>query len=93
MTNKAFGIDVSKWQDDNSTPQMFDPVRAKQRGASFVGIKVSQAGWADPDYAQNWANCRRWLYRMPYHFMTWDVDPGGSRRQTRWTSCTILWSG
>jgi len=80
----AQGVDISVWQDNNSTPQMFDPVRARQRGASFVGIKVGQASWADPDYAQNWANCRRWLYRLPYHFLTWDVSP---RRQAE-----VFWS-
>jgi hypothetical protein len=74
MTN-AHGVDISVWQDQNSTPQMFDPYKARSKGASFVGIKVSQANWADPDYAQNWAHCRRVLYRLPYHFLTWDVAP------------------
>jgi len=80
----AQGVDISVWQDKNSTPQMFDPRKARTKGASFVGIKISQANWADPDYMQNWANCRPVLYRMPYHFMTWDVP---ARRQAE-----VFWS-
>lgn len=72
---RAKGVDISVWQDNNSTPQMFDPWKARSMGATFAGIKVSQANWADPDYAQNWANLRGVLYRMPYHFLTWDVSP------------------
>ena len=80
----AKGVDISVWQDKNSTPQMFDPRKARAKGASFVGIKISQANWADPDYAMNWSNCRSVLYRMPYHFMTWDISP---RRQAE-----VFWS-
>jgi GH25 family lysozyme M1 (1,4-beta-N-acetylmuramidase) len=71
----AQGVDISVWQDNNSTPQMFDPYKARARGASFVGIKVSQGNWADPDYLLNWAHCRNVLYRLPYHFLTWDIAP------------------
>jgi hypothetical protein len=73
MTN-AQGVDISVWQNQRSTPQMFDPYKARAKGASFAGIKVSQANWADPDYALNWAHCKGVLYRMPYHFLTWDVS-------------------
>lgn len=72
------GIDISFWQNDRSTPQYFQPRVATRQGVSFVGIKVSQATYADRDYIQNWAICREMLYRMPYHFLVWDVDP---RRQ------------
>jgi hypothetical protein len=74
VTN-AQGVDISVWSDKNSTPQMFDPRKARSKGASFVGIKISQSNWADPDYALNWAHCKNVLYRMPYHFLTWDVSP------------------
>ncbi|HWR66081.1 MAG TPA: GH25 family lysozyme [Bellilinea sp.] len=80
----AQGPDISLWQDKNSTPQMFDPWKARAKGASFVGIKTSQGSWADPDYAQNWARCRPVLYRMPYHFLTWDISV---RRQAE-----LFWS-
>lgn len=71
----AHGGDFSAWQDDNTTPQPIDFAKAKAAGMTFAGIKISQANWADPDYSVNWANAKRYLYRMPYHFMTWDVDP------------------
>jgi hypothetical protein len=71
---QAIGVDISVWQDSNSTPQMFDPAKTRAKGGSFVGIKVSQATWADPDFLMNWATCRPVLYRMPYHFLTWDVS-------------------
>ncbi|HBA90291.1 MAG TPA: hypothetical protein DCZ08_00395 [Anaerolineaceae bacterium] len=80
----AKGVDISVWQDKNSTPQMFNPLKARAKGASFVGIKTSQANWADPDYSQNWAICRPFLYRLPFHFLTWDVSP---RRQAE-----VFWS-
>ena len=44
-------------------------------GVTFSGIKVGQANWLDPDYAKNWANAKPYVYRMPYHFLTWDVNP------------------
>lgn len=78
------GCDISVWQDDNSTSQMFDFPKARSRGLSFVGIKVSQANWADPDYIKNWYAARNYLYRMPYHFLTWDVKPA--------TQAEIFWS-
>lgn len=80
---KAQGVDISVWQDNNSTPQMFDPHKARSMGASFVGIKTSQADWADPDFTMNWANCRRVLYRLPYHFLVWD-KPAKKQAETFW---------
>lgn len=71
----AIGVDISVWQDQNSTPQMFNPQKARSKGASFVGIKTSQANWADPDFLLNWQHCKGVLYRMPYHFLVWDVAP------------------
>jgi lysozyme len=73
MSN-ATGVDISVWSDLNSTAQMFDPLKARQMGASFVGIKASQGKWTDPDFVQNWANCKNKLYRMPYHFLVWDIS-------------------
>lgn len=78
------GADYSVWQDNNSTPQMVDFEKAKAAGLSFAGIKVSQANWADPDYAINWANARKYVYRMPYHFLVWDVDPR-KQAETFWS--------
>ena len=78
MTN-AQGLDISVWNDDNSTPQMFDPIQARKAGASFVYVKASQQTWADPDYLQNWANCKGKLHRGAYHFLTW-TDPKAQAR-------------
>lgn len=68
------GTDISKWQDDNSTPQMMDFVKAKSEGLNFSYIKISQANWLDQDYTINWNNAK--LAGMPrggYHFMDWTV--------------------
>src|SRR3972149_1412778 len=66
------GIDISKWQDDNSTPQMMDFGKAYAAGARFVFIKASQATWLDQDFVLNWANAKRaGLLRGAYHYMDW----------------------
>jgi GH25 family lysozyme M1 (1,4-beta-N-acetylmuramidase) len=83
LEKQAIGIDISVWQDNNSTPQMFDFTKARAMGASFCGIKVSQASWLDPDYILNWRRCRDQLYRMPYHFLVWDV-PAKLQAETFW---------
>lgn len=68
------GKDISIWQDDNSTPQMFNFDTAVQKGVRFFGIKVSQANWLDQDFVMNWANCKlRKFKRMGYHFLSWDI--------------------
>lgn len=74
MSN-CVGVDISFWSDTNSTPQMYDPWKTRAQGGSFVGIKTSQANWADPDFLMNWKNCENILYRIPYHFLVWDVKP------------------
>ena len=47
------GIDVSVWQDDNSTPQKMDFSKAKAAGARFVFIKACERGFIDPDFIYN----------------------------------------
>jgi GH25 family lysozyme M1 (1,4-beta-N-acetylmuramidase) len=47
------GIDVSVWQDDNSTSQKMDFNKAKTAGARFVFIKVSERGGVDQDFLDN----------------------------------------
>jgi GH25 family lysozyme M1 (1,4-beta-N-acetylmuramidase) len=69
------GIDISKWQDDNSTPQMMDFNKAKNAGAKFVLIKTSQATWLDQDYTMNWQNAKlAGIPRGGYHYMDWTVS-------------------
>jgi len=66
------GIDVSRWQDDNSTPQMVDFNRARSAGANYVFIKASQSTWMDQDILKNWQNARAaGVPRGAYHFLDW----------------------
>ena len=69
------GIDVSVWQDDNSTPQKMDFKKARENGAKFVFIKVSERMAVDPDYLDNWSNAKAaGLPRGGYHFLRWDIS-------------------
>ncbi len=74
MTNVQ-GVDISVWDDENSTPQMFDPAQAYKAGARFVFIKVSEGTFVDPDYLNNWHQCRGKLYRGGYHYFRWQYNP------------------
>ena len=71
MTN-ALGIDVSSWQDDNSTPQQMNFAKSKAAGAEFVFIKSSQARWCDQDFIYNWQAAKdAGILRGAYHFLDW----------------------
>ena len=70
MTN-AIGLDISHWQNDKSTPQVFDPAKAYAAGARFVFIKASEAVYLDQDFVMNWHNCKGVLPRGAYHFFRW----------------------
>ncbi len=73
MSEKVLGIDVSKWQDVNSTPQTMDFNKAKAAGAQFAFIKASQQLFKDEDIVINWQNAKAaGLLRGAYHFLTWD---------------------
>lgn len=75
LTEKVLGIDVSVWQDDNSTAQMMDFEKAKQAGTKFVFIKASERGGVDPDFVNNWKNAKEaGLPRGAYHFLRWDLS-------------------
>lgn len=75
MTN-AQGTDVSKWQNNVSTPQVIDFTKMAAAGISFVGIKGSQGTWADRDYLLNWENARRErLARLCFHYLDWRYGP------------------
>lgn len=76
MSDYAKGIDVSRWQDDKSTPQRMDFKMAVDQGVEFVFIKASQSIWADRDILYNWDAARRvGLLRGAYHFLTWETSP------------------
>jgi lysozyme len=71
-TYTVLGIDCSKWQDDNSTPQQMDFFKARAEGASFVFIKASQSTWLDSDFIYNWQAAKdAGLMRGAYHFLDW----------------------
>ncbi len=69
------GIDISIWQDDNSTPQRVDFRRSLAAGVKFVFIKASQGSWADQDFIWNWQSVQE--SGMPagaYHYFDWRYD-------------------
>lgn len=72
----TFGIDVSRWQDNNSTAQQMDFTKSVAMGAKFVFIKSSQRLWTDEDILYNWKTSKAaGLLRGAYHFLDWDVSP------------------
>jgi lysozyme len=74
--DRAFGPDVSIWDDVQTTPQKVEMKKAKDKGASFVIIKASQACYADLDFVWNWADAKNdGLLRASYNFLVWDQDP------------------
>ena len=73
---KTLGIDVSRWQDNNSTAQQMDFTKSVAMGAKFVFIKSSQRLWKDEDILYNWKTSKAaGLLRGAYHFLDWDVSP------------------
>ena len=69
------GIDISVWQDDNSTPQHMDMEKAKAAGARFIFIKACERGFIDPDFIYNWQNAKdAGIPRGAYHFLRWDLS-------------------
>ena len=48
------GIDVSKWQDNNATPQQIDFTKAAGAGAKFVYIRAALGASMDEDFKYNW---------------------------------------
>ncbi len=66
---RAYGLDVSVWQDNNSTAQQVDFKKAKAAGASFVYIKASQRR-LDEDIMYNWKSAKdAGLLRGAYHYL------------------------
>ena len=72
----TLGLDVSRWQDDNSTAQQMDFTKSVAMGAKFVFIKSSQRLWTDEDILYNWKTAKAaGLLRGAYHFLDWEVSP------------------
>lgn len=75
------GCDVSRWQDDISTPQRINFDQMRDAGARFVFIKASQGTWADRDILYNWQAAKdAGMYRGAYHYFDWR---DGSEEQAR----------
>jgi len=71
---RAFGLDISVWQDDNATPQHVNFDKAVINGVDFVFIKASQRV-ADPDFIWNWKAAKNaGLLRGAYHYLDWRVS-------------------
>jgi len=76
MSETVLGFDVSKWQDNNSTAQQMDFVKAYNAGIRFAMIKSSQALYQDEDILYNWKTCKTaGILRSNYHFLDWTADP------------------
>ncbi len=72
---RAMGIDVSFWQDDNATPQQINWSKAKAAGAQFVFIKASQGQFTDQDFTYNWSGAKAvGMLRGAYHFFDYRVS-------------------
>ncbi|MCC6146318.1 MAG: glycoside hydrolase family 25 protein [Anaerolineaceae bacterium] len=73
---RTLGIDVSFWQDNNSTPQQIDWRKAKTAGAVFAFIKASQATFTDSDFDYNWQEAKAAsILRGAYHFYDYRISP------------------
>lgn len=49
-----FGFDISRWQDDPTTPLTVDFNKMKNYGASFCISKAGQYNFSDRDFSRNW---------------------------------------
>jgi lysozyme len=67
--NYVLGADVSKYQDNDATPQRPDFNKLKAGGCKFVIIRASQNISIDPDFIYNWQAAKdAGLLRGAYHF-------------------------
>jgi lysozyme len=69
---RTLGIDFSRWQDSNSTPQKMNCAAAKTAGAQFAFIKASQGTWCDEDFIWNYFSAvETWPVVGAYHYLDW----------------------
>jgi len=77
---EVLGGDVSKWQDNNATPEMMDMKIAHDNGIKFIFIKATQGFAKDPDFYDNWSNAKKaGIPRGAYHFA--DKSYGTAKQQ------------
>ncbi len=71
----TLGIDVSSWQDSNSTTQKIDWNLARSNGAVFAFIRCSYGMTPDEDFEYNWTAAREaGLLRGAYHFHNYRLN-------------------
>jgi GH25 family lysozyme M1 (1,4-beta-N-acetylmuramidase) len=73
------GVDISFYQDDNTTSKRIDFAKAKKNGAEFCFIRVGQGSYIDEDFSYNWqASKDAGLLRGGYWFYEYrdKVNPG-----------------
>jgi len=65
----VLGIDISAWQDINSTPQKINWKQAKEKGAKFSFIRTAYIYGKDEDFDYNWQESKKnGILRGAYHF-------------------------
>ena len=70
------GIDISAWQDLNSTPQRIDWPKAKAQGIKFAFIRACNGFVPDEDFDYNWEEAKRvGLLRGAYQFYDYRKSP------------------
>lgn len=79
-----FGFDISKWQDDPTTPQKNNFQKMKDYGASFAISKAGQYNFQDISFSDNWKRSKEnGLSRGSYWFCDSRSD-GKSQAQKYW---------
>jgi lysozyme len=77
----TLGIDVSSWQDNNSTTKKIDWNLAHANGAVFAFIRCCNGFTADEDFEYNWAAAKEaGLLRGAYLFHDYRVSPSGQAK-------------
>jgi lysozyme len=72
LSDYSKGCDISRWQDDPTTPEHVDFERMKRAGIDFVYLKASQSTWTDSTFERHWSAAKAaGLLRGAFHFMTW----------------------
>lgn len=77
---EVLGADISKWQDNNATPEKMNMQQARDNGIKFIFIKATQGLAKDPDFYDNWSNAKKaGILRGAYHFA--DKNYGTAKQQ------------
>jgi len=73
MSEKPFGIDISRWQGNIN----WDAIAINKRNVKFVGIRATISwGYVDSWFNRNWVESKRvGLYRAAYHVVYPGVTP------------------